>query len=49
MAIHVPIGMYCLRIFKNYIVYYNVYSYYCGVFIENYVYTKFHLDWLLCQ
>ena len=32
----------CLLLFyKNYIVYYNVYSYYCGVFIENYVYTKF--------
>ena len=30
----------CLLLFyKNYIVYCNVYSYYCGVFIENYVYT----------
>ena len=40
--------MYCLRLFnKNYIVYYNVYCYYCGVFIETYVYAKFRLDWLL--
>ena len=31
--------------YKNYVVYYNVYCYFCGVFIE---YTKFHLDWLLC-
>ena len=38
----------CLLLFyKNYIVYYNVYCYYCGVFIETYVYTKFRLDWLL--
>ena len=35
--------------YKNYIVYYNVYCYYCGVFIEKYVCTKFHLNWLLCQ
>ena len=28
----------------NYIVYYNVYCYDCGVFIEKYVYAKFHLD-----
>ena len=34
---------------KNYIVYYNVYCFYCGVFIEKYVYTKFRLDWLLCE
>ena len=27
---------------KNCIVYYNVYCYYCGVFIERYVFTKFH-------
>ena len=40
----------CLLLFyKNYIVYYNVYSYYCGVFSEKYVYTKFRLDWLLCE
>ena len=32
--------------YKNYIVYYNVYS---GVFTEKYVYTKFCLDWLLCE
>ena len=37
--------MYCLRLFivffyKNYIVYYNVYCYYCGAFIERHVYTK---------
>ena len=38
----------CLLLFyKNYIVYYNVYCYYCGVFIETYVYAKFRLDWLL--
>ena len=35
--------------YKNYIVYYNVYCYYCGVFIEKYVCTKFHLNWLLCH
>ena len=29
--------------YKNYIVYYNVHCY-CGVFIEKYVCTKFHLD-----
>ena len=38
-----------LLLYKNYIVYYNVYSYYYAVFIENYVCTKFRLDWLLCQ
>ena len=39
--------MYCLKLFyKNYI---NVYCYYCGVFTEKYVYTKFCLDWLLCE
>ena len=31
--------------YENYIVYYNVYCYYCGVFIEEYVCTKFHLNW----
>ena len=31
--------------YKNDIVYYNVYSYYCGSFIEKHVYTKFRLDW----
>ena len=42
--------MYCLRLFyKNYIVYYNVYFYFCGVFQYKNVYTKFHLDWLLCE
>ena len=30
--------------YKNY---YAVYGYYCGVFIEKYVCTKFHLNWLL--
>ena len=30
--------------YKNYIVYYNVYCYDCGMFI---VYTKVCLDWLL--
>ena len=35
--------MYCLLLFyKNCIIYYTVYCYYCGVFIEKYVYTKFH-------
>ena len=29
--------------YKNYIIYYNVYCYYCGVFIEKYVHTEFHL------
>ena len=33
--------------YKNYIVYYNVYCYDCGMFIEKYVYTKVRLDWLL--
>ena len=28
--------------YKNYIVNYTVYCYYCGVFIEKYGYTKFH-------
>ena len=38
----------CLSLFyKNYIIYYTVYGYYCGVFIEKYVCTKFHLNWLL--
>ena len=40
------IGCCLLLFYKNYIVYYNVDCYYC-VFIEKYVYTKFHLDWLL--
>ena len=35
-----------LIFYKNYIVYYNVYH---DVFIGKHVYTKFHLDWLLCQ
>ena len=42
---------YSLRLFfyyKNYIVYNNVYCYYCSVFIEKCVYTKFRLHWLLC-
>ena len=43
--------MFYLRLFivvyKNYIIYYNVYCYYCGGFTEKYVYTKFHLEWLL--
>ena len=33
--------------YENYVVYYNVYCYFCGVFIEKNEYTKFHLDWLL--
>ena len=34
--------IYYLRLFiNNYIVYYDVYCYYCGVFIEKYVYAKF--------
>ena len=40
----------CLLLFnKNYIVYYNVYCFYCGVLVEKYAYTKFRLDWLLCE
>ena len=43
--------MYCLRLFNVVLqelhVYYIVYCNYCGVFIEKYVQTKFHLDWLL--
>ena len=31
--------------YKNYIVYYNVYSDYLGIFIEKYMKTKFHHDW----
>ena len=38
-----------LLLYKNYIVYYNVYGHYCGVFIEKYVCTKFHRNWLLCE
>ena len=35
----------CLLLFyKNYIVYYNVYCYYCDVLIEKYVHTTFRLD-----
>ena len=43
--------MHCLRLLfnKNYIIYYNVYCFYCGVFVEKYAYTKFRLDWLLCK
>ena len=44
------IALECLLLFyKNYIVYYNVYHDYLGVFIEIHVYTKFHIDWLLHQ
>ena len=47
--------MYCLRLFI--VVLQELYCllqcllYYCGVFIEKYVhvYTKFRLDWLLCE
>ena len=35
--------------YMKYIVYYNVYFYYCGVFTEKYVYTEFRLDWLLYE
>ena len=36
--------MYCLRVFyKSYIVYYNVYHNYFGVFIQKHVFTKFRL------
>ena len=45
--------MYYLRLFivvlQELHVYYNVYCYYCGVFTEHYVCTKFRLDWLLCE
>ena len=41
--------MYCLRLFIVVLhVFYNVYCY-CGVLTEKYVYTKFCLDWLLCE
>ena len=33
-----------LLFYKNYIVYYNIYHDYCGVFIEKHVYTMFCLD-----
>ena len=59
VTLHLPVSeiaihMYVLPeavyvVYKNYIAYYNIYSYYCGVFIEMYVYTKFCLDWLLCE
>ena len=40
----------CLLLFyKNYIVYYNAYCCYCGVFIETYLHAEFHVDWLLCE
>ena len=42
--------MYCLRTFivvLQELHCYNVYCYYCGMFIEMYVYAKFRLDWLL--
>ena len=48
--------MYCLRVCSivvlqelHDIVYCNVYCDSFVVFIEMYVYTKFHLDWLLCH
>ena len=36
-----------MLLYKNYIVYYNVYGHYFGVFIEKYVCTKFHRNGLL--
>ena len=39
--------MYCLRLFVVVLQELHYYTYYCGVFIEKYVYTKFHLNWLL--
>ena len=41
--------MYCLRLFIVVLqeLHCNVYCYDCGMFIEEYVYTKFRLDWLL--
>ena len=42
--------MYCLRLFIVVLQeLHNVYCCYCGVFTEMYVYTEFHLDWLLCE
>ena len=35
--------------YKNHIIYYNIYCYYCGVLIEKYVCTKFHSNWLLYE
>ena len=44
------IALGCLLLFnRNYIVYHNAYCYYCGVFIEKYVCTKLHHDWLSCE
>ena len=37
--------MYCLRLFI--VVLQELHCYDCCVFIEKYVYTRFHLDWLL--
>ena len=51
MAIYVPIVMYGLRLFIVVLqeLHCLLQCYYCGVFIEKYVCTKFHLNWLLCQ
>ena len=35
--------------YKNYIIYHNIYCYYCGVFNEKYVCTKFHRNWWGCE
>ena len=52
VTLHLPVSEigkciargYLLLFYKNYIVYYDVYCYYCGLFAEKYVYTKFRLD-----
>ena len=57
VTLHLPVSEiakcialgYLLLFYNNYIVDYNVYCYYCGVFTEKYAYTKFRLDWLLCE
>ena len=52
IALHFLVLRYCLRLcffYKNYIVYYSVYCYYCGAFIKNHVYTKFRLGWIVCS
>ena len=45
--------MYCLRLFieelhclLQCLLFFTTY---CGMFIEKHVYTKFRLDWILCE
>ena len=43
--------MYCLRLFIVVLqeLYCLLHCYYCGMFIEKHAYTKFRLDWILCE